>query len=92
MSSSASRRIAIISAVTLVTFVVLYIAIFWAVPKFGLRYIEQEYAKLGDGYQLMIGDWGISPWNGHILLKDVDAQYPSKSTGEQVEVGLDTFG
>ncbi len=89
MSSSASRRIAIISAVTLVTFVVLYIAIFWAVPKFGLRYIEQEYAKLGDGYQLTIGDWGISPWNGHILLKDVDAQYPSKSTGKQVEVGLD---
>ncbi|WP_320819348.1 DUF748 domain-containing protein [Thalassolituus sp.] len=89
MSSFVSRRITIISAVTLITFVVLYTAIFWAVPKFGLRYIEQEYAKLGDGYQLMIGDWGISPWNGHILLKDVNAQYPSKSTGEQVEVGLD---
>jgi hypothetical protein len=75
---------------TLVAFlVVLYLAIFWAVPKFGLRYIEQEYAKLGDGYHLTIGDWAISPWNGHILLKDVNAQYPSKSTAEEIKVGLD---
>ncbi|MDF1762115.1 MAG: DUF748 domain-containing protein [Oleibacter sp.] len=65
------------------TFIVfLYLLIFIILPWAGLRYLEHWYAQQGDGYELSIGGWTLSPWSGRINFSNVKATYPT-STNKQ---------
>ena len=78
----------------LVLLLLFYVLVFWLAPWAGIRYAKSWYAEQGEGYELTVEGWTLSPFTGEIALDGVVASYPSAAdgSGELATVGAQHVG
>ncbi len=72
------RRLAkTVIALLLLLILILVTAVVW-LPKVGLYYADQWYQSQGEGYQLKLGDYHFSPFEGKLQLNGLTLTHPDQ--------------
>lgn len=62
--------------------VLIYGLVFWLVPPVAINQLEGWYAEQGQGYQLDVGGWTLSPFSGRIDLQNIELHYLTNGRAE----------